>query len=419
MSLSVNLSISRTHLLARKKQTMVAMLGVTFGIAMFILMISFMEGVNQFLQDTMLSSTPDIHIYNDLKTDYSSSVAKDYFGDNNKLIVVRHPKPRQVRLNLKNAEGIIASLKSDSRITAISPELSTQVFYNYGPVQINGFIDGVNILQEARLYDLAGKITEGKLENLLTTTNGLIMGSGLAAKLNIHTGDLVTLTTPYGSTMRFRVVGLFTIGISAIDDVKGYVNLTTVQQLMGKDRSYITDINIKLGNNEAAGRLATSLSKMTGYKADDWQTANSSVMASNLIRNVLTYVVSVTLLIVAGFGIYNIMNMTIANKMKDIAILKAQGFERKDIIEIFLSQSVVIGSLGALLGILLGFILSYILSRMPFPESQFVALKYYPVVFRPLYYFFGFVFGVSTTFFAGLMPSVKAAKIDPVIILRG
>lgn len=419
MSLSVNLSISRTHLLARKKQTMVAMLGVTFGIAMFILMISFMEGVNQFLQDTMLSSTPDIHIYNDLKTDYTSSVTKDYFRDNNKLIVVRHPKPKQVRLNLKNAEGIIASLKSDSRITAISPELSTQVFYNYGPVQINGFIDGVNIMQEARLYDLAGKITEGRLQNLLTTTNGLIMGSGLAAKLNTHTGDLVTLTTPYGSTMRFRVVGLFTIGISAIDDVKGYVNLTTVQQLMGKDRSYITDINIKLNNNEAAVPIATALSKMTGYKADDWQTANSSVMASNLIRNVLTYVVSVTLLIVAGFGIYNIMNMTIANKMKDIAILKAQGFERKDIIEIFLSQSVVIGCLGALLGILLGFILSYILSRMPFPESQFVALKYYPVVFRPLYYLFGFMFGVSTTFLAGLMPSVKAAKIDPVIILRG
>ncbi len=419
MSLSVNLSISRTHLLARKKQTMVAMLGVTFGIAMFILMISFMEGVNQFLQDTMLSSTPDIHIYNDLKTDYTSSVTKDYFRDNNQLIIVRHPKPKQVRLNLKNAEGIIASLKSDSRITAISPELSTQVFYNYGPVQINGFIDGVNIMQEARLYDLAGKITEGKLQNLLTTTNGLIMGSGLAAKLNTHTGDLVTLTTPYGSTMRFRVVGLFTIGISAIDDVKGYVNLTTVQQLMGKDRSYITDINIKLNNNEAAIPIAIALSKMTGYKADDWQTANSSVMASNLIRNVLTYVVSVTLLIVAGFGIYNIMNMTIANKMKDIAILKAQGFERKDIIEIFLSQSVVIGSLGAMLGILLGFILSYILSRMPFPESQFVALKYYPVVFRPLYYLFGFLFGVSTTFLAGLMPSVKAAKIDPVIILRG
>ncbi len=419
MALSVNINIAKTHLLARKKQTLVAMLGVTFGIAMFVLMISFMEGVNQFLEDTMLSSTPDIHIFNDLKTDYSTSIAGDYFKDKGKLVIVRHPKPKQVNLNLKNAEGIIASLSKDHQILAISPLLSTQVFYNYGPVQINGFINGVDIMQEARLYNLADKMLEGKLENLLTANNGLLMGSGLAKKLNIRTGDLVILTTPYGSTMRFRVVGLFSIGISAIDDVKGYVSLTAVQQLLGKDRSYITDINMKLRDNKVAGTLAKQLAKKLNYRVDDWETANSSVLASNIIRNTLTYVVSFTLLIVAGFGIYNIMNMTIASKMKDIAILKAQGFARRDIVEIFLSQSVVIGTLGALMGIILGFALSYALSRVPFPQSDFIAIKYFPVVFRPVYYLFGVAFGVTTTFIAGLMPSVKASKIDPVIILRG
>lgn len=156
------------------------------------------------------------------------------------------------------------------------------------------------------------------------------------------------------------------------------------------------------------------------YKAEDWETANASVTASNLIRNTLTYVVSITLLVVAGFGIYNIMNMTIAGKMKDIAILKAQGFARKDIVQIFLSQSLVIGIMGAITGILLGFCLSYLLSKTPFPaNNNFISLKFFPVIFNPYHYLFAIFFGIITTFIAGLMPSVKASRVDPVAILRG
>jgi lipoprotein-releasing system permease protein len=420
MALSVNFSIAKKHLLSRKKQTLVAMLGVTFGIAMFILMISFMQGVNQFLQDTMLSSTPDIHIYNDVKTDYSASVAGDYFKDSNEAVIVHHPKPKQISLNIKNADAIIADLKKNPQIAAVSPLLSTQVFYNYGPVQINGSINGVHINEETRLYNLEDKMIDGKTENLLTASDGILMGSGLADKLNVRIGDLVSLTTPIGTTMRFRIVGIFTIGIGTLDNSRSYVNLSSVQQLLGQNSNYITDINIKLKDNIFSASLAKDFYKKYNYKSEDWETANSSVMASNLIRNVLTYVVSITLLIVAGFGIYNIMNMTIANKMKDIAILKAQGFGRRDIVQIFLTQSLVIGTLGAITGIMLGFFLSYSLSRVPFPaNNNFISLKYFPVIFNPSHYVFGIVFGVITTFIAGFMPSLKASRIDPVAILRG
>jgi lipoprotein-releasing system permease protein len=417
--MSVDTLIAKRHLMANKKQTLVAMLGVTFGIAMFILMISFMVGVNQFMENTMLSSTPDIHIYNDIKTDYSVTVAGDYFKDRNALVVVRHPKPKQVNLNLKNAAGIITNLRQDPDIAYVSPLLSTQVFYNYGPVQINGYIDGVNIKDEAKIFDLAGKMTEGVPENLLSSDKGIIMGRGLADKLNLGMGDMVTLTTPMGTTMSFRVVGLFMIGISTIDNTRSYVNLANVQQLMGKDRSYVTDVNIKLRDNKQARSKAIALGKKYNYKSDDWETANSSVMASNIVRDVLTYVVSITLLVVAGFGIYNIMNMTINNKMKDIAILKAQGFAGRDIVQIFLSQSLFIGFFGAMIGEILGFALSYALSRVPFPHNDFIALKFFPVIFNPEHYLFGLIFGIITPFVAGLMPSLKASRIDPVAILRG
>jgi len=417
--MAVDLLIARRHLAANKKQTLVAVLGVTFGIAMFILMISFMTGVNAFMETTMLSLTPDIHIYNDIKTDYRASVAAAYYQNRDLLIVVRHPKPKKVRVNLKNAENIVADLKKNPLVAGVSPMVSSQVFYNYGPVQINGYIEGVDILAESAMFDLKGKMVAGQPRNLLSTGKGIIMGSGLATKLNLSMGDMVTLATPDATSMRFRVVGIFRIGVGAVDDVRSYVTLASGQQLLGKDRSYMTDISLQLKDKSRSGSLAAEFAKRYGDKADDWESANSSVSASNLVRDVLTCVVSITLLVVAGFGIYNIMNMTIKNKLKDIAILKAQGFAGKDIMGIFLTQSVFIGLLGALSGLLLGYLLSLALSRVPFPKNDYVALDFFPVNFSPAHYIFGLAFGLVTPFIAGLLPSLKASKIDPVIILRG
>jgi lipoprotein-releasing system permease protein len=419
MKLPVNLLISSTQLLARKKQSLIAMMGVMFGIAMFIFMISFMKGVNKFIEDTMLASIPDIHIYNDIRTDYTSSVAGSYFQhDTSKVIVVRHPRPERVNLNLKDVNRIIGDLKATPGVAVVSPLSSTQVFFNYGPVQLNGVLDGVDIYAESRMFDLENKMVTGRPEDLLNTDKGILLGQGLADKLNVVRGDLITLVSPTGVTMRFRVAGTFSFGLIAVDNIKAYTNLAGVQQLLGKNHDYITDIRIRLRNLSQAKEMAVLFGKKYAYKSEDWETTNPSIRTGNLIRDTLTWVVSITLLAVAGFGIYNIMNMVITNKMKDIAILKAQGFDGRDILLIFLSQSLVIGILGAVLGLGLGNLMSYAMSRVPFPQGEVTSLKYFPVVFDPRYYLLGAGFGLLTTFLAGVLPARKAAGVDPVAILR-
>jgi lipoprotein-releasing system permease protein len=417
--MNVNFEIAKTHLLAKPRQTLIAMLGVTFGIGMYILMISFMQGFNEFLEDTLLSSTPDIRIYNDIKTDFSHSILDDVSDTAAVMNIIHHPKPKDITPDIKNSARIIEDLKKDQRVLAVSPQLSTQVFYVNGPVQINGSLSGVNIVEEAQLTGLASKMKTGKIENLLTIDNGILMGHGLAQKLNVQIGDIVTLATPKGTAMRFRVVGTFQFGIGSLDNIKCYVNLAKVQQLVGRDNQYVTDINVKLKNYDLATAMAAEYFSRYGYKVDDWKTTNASAMVSILIRNVMTFVVSFTLLVVAGFGIYNIMSMTIQNKLKDIAILKAQGFSSGDIRQIFLTESVTIGIMGAVTGLLLGFLMSSGVYNLPFPKNDFISITHFPVVFHAKHYAFGMGFGIITTFIAGLMPSIKAGKIDPVAILRG
>ncbi len=418
MKIGVNIEIAITHLLAKKRQTFIAMMGVTFGIGMYLLMISFMTGFNEYLEDALLSSTPDVRIYNDIKTDYSKSILNDVTDSAKTMVLVHHPKPKDVNPNIRNTGQILNDIKK-SDIIAASPQVSTQVFYNSGPVQINGTLNGVKILEEAKLTGLGDKMKTGSIEDLLKTDNGIILGHGLAKKLNVRMGDLVTLATPKGTAMRFRVVGTFQFGFGSIDNIRSYVNISKVQQILGKDNQYITDISVKLRDINKAKIVAADYAKRYGYKADDWETANASAMVSIKIRNVMTVVVSFTLLVVAGFGIYNIMNMTIQNKLKDIAILKAQGFAANDILQIFLFQSMVIGFFGAILGLVLGFLMSYGVWSLPFPSNEMIAITNYPVTFHLRHYVFGIAFGMMTTFFAGLLPSLKAGKIDPVAILRG
>jgi lipoprotein-releasing system permease protein len=418
MNSSLLFQIAKTHLLSRPKQTVVAALGVTFGISMFIFMVSFMTGVNKLLEETTLTNTPHIRIFNDIETD-RPSILDEYYSDTAILTLVHHQKPKKEKQNLKDGFQIVRTIQADARVLGISPLANSQVFYNYGSQQISGLITGVDIMAEDKLFDISDKMTQGRIENLLSANNGIIMGAGLARKLNAQEGDKVSITTPEGVRLLLNIVGIMRTGIVQIDDTKSYATLATVQKILQEDNRYITDINIKLKDLNQAKGVAASYQSIFGYKAEDWETANATILLSFTLRNFITYAVVFTILTVAGFGIYNIMNMTIYEKMKDIAILKATGFSGKDITGIFMVQAVSIGIAGGMVGLLLGFILSYAVSKVPFKADAFINMDHLPVNFDPYYYIVALLFGMLTTALSGYLPSRKASKIDPVEIIRG
>jgi lipoprotein-releasing system permease protein len=408
--------IAKTHLLSRPRQTIVAMLGVTFGIGMFIAMVSLMTGLNDFTEELTMTSSPDIHLYNDV-AERRPSIVETYHE--NALTYVHHQKPKKETARIRHAFQITEALRRDERVIGVAPMLASQVFYNFGPVQLNGTISGVDTIEEDKLFNLRAKMKAGTIEDLSASHDGIIMGSGLAKKLNTAIGERVVITTPQGYTMTLKIVGIFQMGIGTVDNVRSYANISMVQTILQQDQSYITDINIKLKDLNEAKAIAPEYSKMSGYKAEDWETANATFLTGSMIRNILTYSVSITLLVVAGFGIYNILNMTIYSKIKDIAILKAMGFSASDVKYVFLIQALVIGLVGSMLGLCIGYGLSYLISKAPFNGGDVVSLDHLPVNFDPVYYLIGIVFGVSTTAFAGYMPSRKAGKVDPIEILRG
>ena len=108
--------------------------------------------------------------------------------------------------------------------------------------------------------------------------------------------------------------------------------------------------------------------------------------------------------------------MTVNEKMREIAILKAMGFNGKDIVHIFLMQSLCIGVIGGIVGMGLGSLIIYIVRQIPYKIASFTSL---PVVFRLVDYIMAFFFGLVVTIIAGYFPAKKASRVDPVEILRG
>lgn len=410
--------ISMTMLRARLRQTLVAAVGVTFGITMFVTLLSFMNGLNDLLDGLIVNRTPHIRLYNEIepKENQPIKISEQFRSHYNFISSV---KSSNSRLEIYNSGKIIHSLEDDGRVKGVSRKASSQVFFNDGAIDISGIMNGIDVEKEIAYYNFRDYVTFGKPVDLKNVPNSIILGKPLAEKLLANIGDMIQLTTPAGEKFKLKVVGFYQSGYNDFDKTQSFVSLSNLQKIMGKNSNYVTDIQVKLNDIQQAPALAKEFRDRFEVKAEDINTANAQFETGTRVRTLISYAVGITLLIVAGFGIYNILNMMIYEKMDTIAILKATGFSGSDVRTIFMLISLSIGFFGCLAGLLLGNMLCRFISSIPFNTAALPTVKTYPVSFEPAYYIIAFVFSIITTFLAGWFPARKASKVDPVVIIRG
>jgi lipoprotein-releasing system permease protein len=418
MNFKLIASVSRSLLFARWKQTLVAAIGVTFGITMFIALLSFMEGLNGLLDSLIINRTPHIRLYKEVLPSEIQPVdrSKQYSNCYNFVHSVR---PKNERPEIQNSFAVINALKNDKRVLGVAPKVTAQVFYNVGLVNLTGLINGIDVDAENRLFAFSEYVTAGNYIDLKNIPNSIILGKAGAEKMMVEIGDVIPVTNPRGDRVPLKVVGLFESGIQELDKVQSYASIKTCQKILGESSGYITDLQIKLHDMTLAPEIAKEYSDLFDTEAVDIQSANAQFDTGSSVRTLISYAVGVTLLIVAGFGIYNILNMMIYEKMDSIAILKATGFSGKDVNRIFIFIALTIGIFGGLLGLIFGFGASLLIDQIPFDTPALPHITTYPVSYNPTFYIVGGIFSLVTTYFAGYFPSQKASKIDPVIIIRG
>ncbi|MEO6685631.1 MAG: ABC transporter permease [Dyadobacter sp.] len=391
MNFKLIFDIAKALLLARWKQSLIAAIGVTFSIGMFITLLSFMNGLNDMLDGLILNRTPHIRLYNEIKPNVNQPInlSKSYQHYYNFIRSIKASGSRQA---IYDNGAIMQALLNDKRVLGFSPKITAQVFFNDGNIDITGAVNGIDVQNESKLFHFSEYITAGTATDLERVPNSIVLGKGLAEKLLADLGDVVQVTTAKGEIFQLKVAGYFQSGIQELDKTQSYASIMTTQKLLGQSANYVTDIQIKLSDMKQAPAIAKEYRQLFGSDAEDIQTANSQFETGSFVRTLISYAVGVTLLIVAGFGIYNILNMMIFEKMDTIAILKAIGFSGKDVKSIFLVIAMSIGFFGGLLGLMLGLGLSLIIDQVHFTTASLPTIKTYPISYSIAFYVIGTIF---------------------------
>ncbi|MFY7911886.1 MAG: ABC transporter permease [Emticicia sp.] len=407
---NIDSEIAYTHLFSKKKQTLVAALGVTVGIAIFIFMNSLMNGFEVSSVESLFKSTPHLRIYKNDALSKSLIVS----SDSSKINLISNPKITSESKKIVNPSQLLKLIKNEPEVVGVTPSVSGNVFYKNGDSEVAGRISGVVIEEQNAMFNLQSYIVDGHYSNLSNYQNGIIVGVGIADKLNLKVNDNLTITSAMGVNKLMKIVALLQTGNANIDKTLAYVNLPIAQQLQKQSPSYITDIYVNIKNYEQTKLYLSKYQQLTGYDIEDWETANASAAAANKMRKMMAMAISMSIMLVAAFGIYNILNMTIMEKLNDIAILKALGFSGKDIVKIFVTEAIIIGLIGIAFGLVLAVILINLMSNMWVGGD----IGFFPIRVFPKYFGIGVVFGLVVTFLAGYLPARKAAGLDPISIFR-
>ncbi len=409
-------TIALTHLGGRKRQSAVSTIGVALGVGFFIAMAAMMQGFQGFFIQTIVDVSPHI-VMKDEYRERPRQPISFVFDLEQAAVALSGIKPKEEIRGIKNARRIIHSLEETPDLH-IAPALEGQVIYRYGSTDVSASIIGIEPDKERVITRLEQDMTSGSLTELQTHSNGVILGSGLAGDLNAETGDIVTAISPAGVVQNLKVVGIFHTGIVAMDDMHSYTLLKRAQVLQNR-ANVINMIRFALEDPHAAEDVARTIEERYRYKSESWQEANAGFLSVFIIQDMIMYSTTGAILIVACFGIFNIISTIVNEKARDIAILKSMGFTAGDIQMIFLLQGVMVGVTGMFLGWGLGYLLSIGLESIPIEMEAMITADRLFIVYDISHYIIGGIFCVSAASFAAWLPARKAALLRPVDIIRG
>jgi lipoprotein-releasing system permease protein len=408
------LDIAWTHIRACTRQTVVALAGVATGVGFSIAMAALMQGSQQDFVQQMIDSMPHVSVTDEFRAPDPQPVDRVAAGG---AVALRGLKPKEELRGIKDAKAQLARLRALPGVE-VAPTLTGSVVVRYGGKDIGVSLSGIEPEAEMRVSTVEDDMHSGSLVSLRTVANGIIVGDGLAKKLGARMGATLTVSTPSGQPRLMKIAGLFHTGNVALDNGRAYTLLKVAQVLLDRP-NVINQIRLRLADVEQARPLARRIEGMLGYRSESWDEANESILEVFFIRNIIMFTVVGAILMVAGFGIFNIVSTITQEKTRDIAILKSLGFRQRDIRRIFVVEGLLFGGAGSLAGWLFGYELCRALGAIPFEVSTFTKLTHLPLLYSPWHYLIAASFALGSAGIAGWLPARRAAQLDPVDIVRG
>ena len=409
--------ITIRYLLSHKRQSLVCVAGVTISVTMFIAMTAMMSGfTDKFIIETVESSG---HItIKDEPRETRTPILEQAYPDPNALLTLSNTKPRDTVRKIDNPTGLLLKLQHMPGIVAAAPEVFGDVIATYGTKTLNLNVYGIEPERQVKVTTIADDMLEGSLQRLRTTATGVVLGKGVADTLGARLNDSIILSSSTGGRATARVVGIFRTGVTPVDYARGYMLLSTAQTLLDK-KNIVNQIVMRTTDYTQAREYASQIEGICGYRTESWQESNSNFLKIFRIQSLITYIITAALLIVAAFGVLNMLIMAVLERVNEIAILRSFGLSRWDIGVIYTLQGLVIGLVGATVGLACGKLAIEGLRRIPITMEGLIRSEGLLMSEHASQYVLAFVSALVVVLFASAYPAWRAARYDPVEVIRG
>jgi lipoprotein-releasing system permease protein len=411
----LELSIAARYLRSRRGSRLLSLIsiiaigGVLVGVSALILIIGVMNGLQRDLREKILVGSPDIRVLS-----YGEDLKIDVWKD------------------------ILAKVKQQPGVVAAAPfvlvEGGMNAGHDYaGAVYVAGMLPagrGVPEVTTIRQHLISGDFRFASSDG---QRRGVVLGKLVASRYNAWPGDKINLVSISGvkpnavtggfvpRIFQFEVTGIVETGMYEYDNAYVYIALDKAQEFAALGEG-ITGIEVKTRNRWEAGKVAERITSVLGwpYRTVDWQEQNRSLFQALKLEKLGMGVILLLIVMVAAFNIVSTLTMVVADKTREIGILKAMGLPSRSIRRVFLAQGIVIGLIGTALGLVLGFGGAFALEKYKFipldPSIYFI--DHLPVATQPADVAWIVLASILTAAVATLYPAIQASRLYPIDAIR-
>lgn len=409
--------LSLRYLLDRRRQTLFTLLGVFFGTTAYVAVSGFFLGFQGYLVEQLVNNSAQVHIQ--ARQDYLSEHKLDrafYGTDFAHVFWMSPPIGLEGFLGVQNPQSWYARLRADPRVEAFSPQLSAPALFSNGETSFSSSLIGCDPLQQAKVTSIAEYMVEGQFSDIAAGGNRIILGDELAKRIGAGLNENINVAVGKNTPIPFKVVGRYSLG-NRNGDLAAYAAIGDVQ-LLNQTPNRVNEIAVRLKDYTQAAAIATAWSKIAPELTESWDQMMANILSMFKVQNALRYSMIAVVLIVAGFGIYNVLNMTVNQKRQDIAILRSMGYDTFDIVMLFFMQGLILGITGGVLGLICGYFLCLYLQTISFSGPMASRPTTLHISLDASIYFQAAALALLAASVASILPARSAGKLTPIEIIR-
>jgi lipoprotein-releasing system permease protein len=374
--------------------------GVFLGVSALIVVLAVMTGFQDGIRDRIISANPHLLVF-------QSGAA-----------------------GMPDAGRVAAAVREVRGVRAATPFVLQQaLFTSPGGDAHGGLVRGVDTSDASVASDLGSQLRTGRMESFAEGGDGILLGQELARVLGVLPGDPVTVISPKGALTavgmvpkmrRFTVAGTIQVGMHEYDSSIAYLPLGAAREFAGL--TGVTGIEVKLVDPFAAKAVGLLIARRLGiaYWVRDWMDMNRNLFAALQLEKLALFVIVTIIVLVAAFAIIGHLVLLVAEKRKEIGILKSIGATGSSITAVFFTVGMTIGVVGTLAGSLVGLVIIWVQNTYKIIRlaGDVYQIDYLPMKLTPTDFLSIVGATLVLSFFATIIPARRAGALQPVDVLR-